>query len=211
MRKKYFIISGIILLILILLLIGFKNRKIDIHKLTDEQIIELIKSDKIKNLSSEQLAFIGERLRNIPKGKIKDVIDKLPDGLKYKAEKNIEKVSCAVLDKKIDEFFKSPPEKQEQILDEEINKLEEAQLIGETPIEYSEIFEENISSPDETNYRFERRVFSQRSFRRGFSRNPDAMLQRARDRLSETTPEQRAKRQEFMKKMRERMAKRYRR
>ena len=202
-------------MIFILLSIFSKNRKIDVEKLTDEQIIELIKSDKIKNLNLEQLAFIGERLKNIPKEKIKEIIDKSADDLKYKVVKNIEKVSYARLDKKIDEFFKSPPEKQEQILDEEIDRLEEAQLRGETPVEYSEILEENISYPDESDYGYQKRGFSHMVFRRSISRkrnisrNPDAILQRARDRLSETTPEQRAKRQEFMKKMREKRARRF--
>jgi len=208
MRKKYLIISGVFVLVVLLLILIFKNRKIDVEKLTDEQIIDLIKTDKIKKLNSEQLAFIGERLNGLHEGKIKEIIDKLPDDLKYKVEKNFEKVLYATLDKKIDEFFKSSPEKQEQILDEEINKLEEAQLKGETPIEYSEILKENFSYPDETNYGYQMRSFPQRSFRRSFSRNPDVMLQRARDRLSETTPERRAKRQEFMKKMKKRMIQR---
>lgn len=204
-RKRYLIIFGIVFLICFLVVIlSFKNRKFDINKLTDEQIIELLKSDKIKNLSLDQLVLLENRFRNIPYEKIKNLTDKLPEDLKYIFEKNVEKISYARLDKKIEEFYSALPEKQEEILNEEVDRLEKAEAKGEIPVEYSELYEENITFPAEISY-----PSGRRSFKRSFGRrNPDAVLQRARDRLSQTTPEQRAKRQEFMKKIRERMAQR---
>ncbi|MCM8805019.1 MAG: hypothetical protein NC833_07185 [Candidatus Omnitrophica bacterium] len=203
--KKCLIIFCIMFFVYFLVsILKFKNRKIDINKLTDSQIIELLKSDKTKNLSSKQLVLLESRFRNIPSEKIKDLIDKLHEDLKYRFEKNIEKISYARLDKKIEEFYKSSPERQEKILDEEIDRLQQAEAKREILIEYSEFYEGSFLSSNEPSYTFHRRRF----FRKGFvGRNPDAILQRVRNRLSQTTPEQRAKRQEFMKKLRERMAK----
>lgn len=156
-------------------------------------------------MSSEELSILADRLEKIPFEKIEDYFEKLPEKLKRKFEENFEEISYARLDKKIDEFFNSSDEKKEKILDEEIERLEKAEKKGIILPEYSEIYEEDVGQTDRFPS-FQRRRFYGRIFSR--SRNPDAVLQRQRDRLSRTTPQQRAERQEFLKKLRERRARR---
>ncbi|MGC8977233.1 MAG: hypothetical protein ACP5OB_06385 [Candidatus Ratteibacteria bacterium] len=206
MKKKYLIIFSIVFLTCFLMIILiFKDRKLDIDKLNDEQIIELLKSEKMKILSQDQLLLLGERLKSIPYERIERLIETLPEEIKYRVEENFEKISYARLDKLIEEFYNSPPEKQEEILNKEIDRLEEAEAKGEIPVEYSELYEEKPESQNSSFFTFQRRGFFKRSYK---VRNPDAALQRQRNRLSQTTPEQRAKRQEFIKKLREKRAQR---
>ncbi|MCM8772119.1 MAG: hypothetical protein NC926_05000 [Candidatus Omnitrophica bacterium] len=198
-KKKYLIIISLLFFaILVLIAVKIGNRKIDINKLTDEEIIELLKSDKIKRFNSEELLLIEKRLSKIPYEKLEKYFEILPENLKNKFEKNIEKIYEVRLDKKIEEFFNSSEEQQERILDEEIERLEKSEEKGIILPEYAEIYEyeKEMALP-------ERRDFRNRRF---FGRNlsPDGMLQKARDRLSLTTPQQRARRQEFMKRLIER-------
>lgn len=204
-KRKYLITGILCLFVLISIFLKSKNKKIDPFKITDEKIIELLKSDRIKNLSSEGLSILANRLEKIPFEKIENYFEKLPEKLKRKFEENFEEISYARLDKKIDEFFNSSDEKKEKILDEEIERLEKAEKEGIILPEYSEIYEENVSQTGGFPS-FQRGRFYGRGFSR--NRNPDAALQRQRDRLSRTTPQQRAKRQEFFKKLRERRARR---
>lgn len=197
--------SLIIFLIFVLLNFLNKNKKMDIEKLSAEELMKnMIEKDFLKNIPPSDLEKLYEKLENLDKEKEENFLKNLSENELETYLENFDIIEEKVIDIKSEEFFSLSPEKREEFLEKETEKLIANPDRLERWDEKLNLFEEDISEYRE----YPGKPF-QRRYRRGFSRrNPDAVLQRARQRLSLTTPQQRAKRDEFLKKLRERRKRR---
>ncbi len=160
----------------------------DFTRLSDEETIAYLESGKAKKLDREHLLHLGERLERIQSdtGLMRREMENASEEERRNLRESRRLVSEAVWNKRIDDFFALPPEKQNEFLDREIARMEErvTQFGERRP---SPVSETDLSS-------------------RGRQRDPSARLQWRRNMLSRTTPEERAKRREYFRRLMERRA-----
>jgi len=198
---------------------GLSKRPPDFEKLSDEKVLNYVRSGKAMTLDREHLVKLGERLEKITPEKRRELMGELTPEERDRFRESRMRVAEARMQKTIDEFFSLPPEKQNEFLDKQIDEMERRreefrQRFGERAGGFPQIFQGE--RPREGGERREgaytggqqavQQGVAGRQGRRNVS--PDARLQRMRNRLSETTPEERAKRREYFRRLRERMAER---
>ncbi|HRR96099.1 MAG TPA: hypothetical protein P5150_05135 [Candidatus Ratteibacteria bacterium] len=210
-KKKVITVAGISFILILGLVSWYVFAKApDFEKLSDEKVIEYIVSKNVDKLNEKNLAKLGERVEKIDFNKRRELLGNLTSEERGKYRENSRKVQEAYFNKRLDEFFSLPVEKQNEFLDKEIDKmLENMQRARERRGNFP-AFRENTQIPNPPNIEQGQQQDQQvTSARRGRGRpSPDAMLQRRRQRLSETTPEERAKRMEYFRRLRARMAQR---
>ncbi|MDD3726278.1 MAG: hypothetical protein PHI44_03690 [Candidatus Ratteibacteria bacterium] len=216
-RKKAKVISGIIVLIvaaLVTTIYGVSKIPPNFEKLSDEKVLAYVKSGRVEKLDQEHLIKLGERLEKIPSEQRREMMQGLTDEERRNFRESRMMIAEAHMQKTIDEFFSLPPEKQNEFLDRQIDEMEKRrqefrQRFGERPGGFPQGFQGE--RPGQSGERREgvstgNQQAPQQSVRTGRGRpSPDARLQRMRNRLSETTPEERAKRREYARRLRERM------
>jgi len=195
---------------------GLSKRPPDFEKLSDEKVFNYIKSGKAKTLDQQHLIKLGERLEKIPPEQRREVMGELTPEERENFGESRRRIAEVRLQKTIDEFFSLPPQKQNEFLDRQIDEMEKRmQEFRQRFGERGEGFPQGFMSPSgEMRQQGEglsasgQQAGGQGEAARQGRRNisPDARLQRMRNRLSETTPEERAKRREYFRRLRERMA-----
>jgi len=214
----FFLISILMIVAITTTIYGPSKGPPDFEKLSDEKVLNYVKSGKAKTLDQQHLIRLGERLEKIPPEQRREAMRELTPEERENFRESRRKIAEARLQKTIDEFFSLPPEKQNEFLDRQIDEMgrrmqEFRQRFGErvggfpqgfagSPGEMSQDGEGLSAGGQERGGQGE----AARQGRRNIS--PDARLQRMRNRLSETTPEERAKRREYFRRLRERMAER---
>ncbi|MCX8083031.1 MAG: hypothetical protein N3D17_06535 [bacterium] len=222
-KRKIAIISGItafVILAIVSTIYAVSKIPPDFEKLSDEKVLEYVKSGKAENLDREHLIKLGERLDKIQTEQRRQILVELTPEERENFRESRRMIAEAQMQKTIDEFFSIPPEKQNEFLDKQIDEMEKrmqefrerfgeragrfpqgsAGAEGERPRQGGERGE-GVSSGNQP----------QQGEVRGPGRrniSPDERLQRMRNRLSETTPEERAKRREYFRRLRERMRER---
>ena len=227
-KKKVLMISGLSLLGIILIattIYGLNRIPPNFDKLSDEKILEYAMSGKPATLDSARLAKLGERLEKIPPEKRRESMQNLAPEQRNNFRENGRLIAEARLKKTIDEFFSLPPDKQNEFLDRQIEQMEArrrefAERFGRGggfpgrqggggagfPMapggggERRQNVEGQSGTPGSGRGEFQPGVRGQGRQRM----TPDARLQRGRDRLSETSPEDRAKRREYFRRLMER-------
>ncbi|HOL22173.1 MAG TPA: hypothetical protein PLQ41_04890 [bacterium] len=198
---------------------GLSKRPPDFEKLSDEKVLNYVRSGKAMTLDREHLVKLGERLEKITPEQRMELMGELTPEERENFRESRRMVAEARIQKTIDEFFSLPPEKQNEFLDRQIDEMEKRmaefrQRFADRAGGFPQIFQGE--RPREGGERREgaytggqqavQQGVAGRQGRRNVS--PDARLQRMRNRLSETTPEERAKRREYFRRLRERMAER---
>ena len=222
-RKKkkimiFFLISILMIGAITTTIYGLSKKPPDFEKLSDERVLEYVKSGKAKTLDQQHLIKLGERLEKIPPEQRREAMRELTPEERENFRESRRKIADARLQKTIDEFFSLPPEKQNEFLDRQIDEMERRmQEFRQRFSERGGVIPQGFAGPP-GEMRQDGEGLSAGGQERGGQgeagrqgrRNisPDARLQRMRDRLSETTPEERAKRREYFRRLRERMAER---
>lgn len=223
-KRKISVFSGICVLTILLVVTIYSITKNtpDFDKLSDEEVLGYVSSGKPKTLNNEQLTELGERFGKIPFEKSREVMNGLDEEGKSNLRNVRRLIAEAVMTKTLDEFFSLPPDKQDEFLDKQIEQMNERRQ------EFMQRFRtargtegSGPISPRGSTQQGERRQFFEGGrvgenagesgeFHPGARRpvrmrpSPEAMLQRRRDRLSESTPEERAKRREYFRRLMER-------
>lgn len=221
-RKNVMLISGAVVFIALALVTTiYAVSKIppNFEKLSDEKVLDYVRSGKAEKLDNENLIKLGERLDKIPPEQRREIMRQLTEEERDNFRKSRRMIAEARMQKTIDEFFSLPPEKQNEFLDKQIDEMERRRaefrqrfgerqggfpqgFQGERPSRDGERREDFFSGSQQAPQQGEGRVPGRRNI------SPDARLQRMRNRLSETTPEERAKRREYFRRLRQRMMER---
>lgn len=203
---------------LITTIYGISKLPPDFEKLSDEKVLEYIKSGKAEKLNNENLLKLAERLEKIPPEQRREIMRDFSEEERGNFRRVRRMIAEARMQKTIDEFFSLPPEKQNEFLDRQIDEMEKrrqefSQRFAERGMAFPQMFQ--AGRPDGEGRRditgsTGQQATGQSSTRRPGRRSisPDARLQRMRNRLSETTPEERAKRMEYFRRLRQRMIER---
>ncbi|MCM8820582.1 MAG: hypothetical protein NC932_01335 [Candidatus Omnitrophica bacterium] len=222
-KKRKRIILGIVVFITLVLVVTtiYAVSKIppDFEKLSDEKVLKYVRAGKAEKLDNEHLVRLGERLEKISPEQRRQIMEELTDEERRHFRETRTMIAEARMQKTIDEFFSLPPEKQNEFLDRQIDEMEgRRQEFRQRFAERAGIFPDGFQGgrPAMTGERREGvSSDSQPAGVQGEGRgpgrrniSPDVRLQRMRNRLSETTPEERAKRREYFRRLRERMAER---
>lgn len=175
------------------------------EKLTEAQFVKYLQSPKVQSLNQKKLVELGTCWEKIAPEQRRNLLKNISEEERRNLWQNQRLVREAVLDKTIDEFFSLSPEKQEEFLDKQIQEMESRRplrpegwgrrdgqanspVLGNTP---------GASQPE---------TGLARGGPGGGRRarlTPEARLQRRRNMLSATTPEQRAKRREYFRRLME--------
>ena len=214
-KKEILAVLGctiIAMLVVITTIFGLTKIPPNFDKLSDEKVLRYTMSGKIENLNSEQLSKLGERFEKIPFEKRREAMNGLTDEERNNLRRNRRLIAEAALTKTINEFFSLPADRQDEFLDKQIEQMNERmqefrqrfrtarEMGGSSPNfpmrgtqqgERRQSFEGGRDG-ENAGERREARLGTRGSMSRRPS--PEAVLQRRRDRLSEVTPEDRAKR-----------------
>lgn len=167
----------------------------DFAKLSDQQTLDYLKSGKAKYLDKDNLLKLGARLEQMRadtglwRGGMSGVSEKERGNLRESRRL----VSGVEMDKTINDFFALPANQQDAFLDKQIAQMDQRmqQFAARRPPP------ESAGPPSAGT--------GNASFR-GRMRDPNARLQMRRNMLSRTTPEERAKRDEYFRRLMARRA-----
>lgn len=214
-KRKIFIIAGGSILGILLIAVtvyGVNRIPPNFDKLSDEKVLEYMKSGKSANLDNARLVKLGERLDKIPSEKRREGMDSLTSGERDNLRESRMLIADAAMKKTIDEFFSLPADKQNEFLDKQIRQMEERrrEFFGRFG---REGFPAGGREGGERRQNVEGQSGSGTGERVGGQsgaggprarRSPEVRLQMRRNRLSEVSPEDRAKRREYFHRLMER-------
>lgn len=158
----------------------------DFARLSDKQTLDYLKSGKAKYLGKDNLLKLGTRLEQMhaDTGLWRGGASGVSEKERGKMRESRRLVSEAKMNKTISDFFALPVDQQDAFLDTQIMQMDQRmhQFAGRRP-------------PGAGNASF-----------RGRTRDPNARLQMMRNMLSRTTPEERAERSEYFRRLMARRA-----
>jgi len=170
-------------------------------RMSDADVLAYMKTKKAENLDQKNLLSLSERLAKITPEQRRAAMGTLSGEERKNAGTNRRLVMEAGMKKTVDEFFALPPEQQDAFLDSQIQRMEERRRTFAAGFG-------GRGSPGQPGSGMTRTETgaARGNFRgmAGRNRNPDAMLQRRRNGLSESSPEERAKIREYFRRLMER-------
>ena len=170
-----------------------KKRPPNFSKLSDRDALSYLADKKVLILKRSQFNDLVDRTEKIPMDTRFQFMRTLPAEKQDVFRRNSGFIAQARLDKTIHQFFSLPLDQRDQFLDQQIDRM--AQRMG------------NFQGPPlNQDTASDSRAQQGNQWRRGQrNRDPNAVLQRRRDMLSSTTPEQRAERAAYFQALRQRM------